>query len=152
MSDLAKNVEKTNEGILKKYALVIVDVNGLGTKAFSYLVPDDLKEKIKYGSPVVVPFGTQNAVNGFVVGFSDTLDGDYKVREILDVLNDDVAFTPEYMQLLLWTAKYYVCDLNSVIQTAAASNFSANIKPKLQDLSKTYPLLSAKKRQNSCPR
>ena len=91
MSDLAKNVEKTNEGILKKYALVIVDVNGLGTKAFSYLVPDDLKEKIKYGSPVVVPFGAKNAVNGFIVGFSDTLDGDYKVREILDVLNDDVA-------------------------------------------------------------
>lgn len=141
MSDLAKNVEKTNEGILKKYALVIVDVNGLGTKAFSYLVPDDLKEKIKYGSPVVVPFGVQNAVNGFVVGFSDTLDGDYKVREILDVLNDDVAFTPEYMQLLLWTAKYYVCDLNSVIQTAAASKLFGKYKTKITRLVENIPPL-----------
>ncbi len=101
MSDLTSKVKNNeNEGIFNKYALVITDVNGLGTKAFSYLIPDDLRSKIKYGSPVVVPFASKNAVNGFVVGFSDKLDGNYRVKSILDVLDDDVAFTPEYMQLL----------------------------------------------------
>lgn len=132
MTDATQKVENVDDkGILKKYALVIADVNGLGTKAFSYSIPDDLREKIKYGSPVVVPFGVKNAVNGFVVGFSDTLDGDFKVKPILDVLDDDVAFTPEYMQLLLWTAKYYVCDLNSVIQVAAASKLFGRFKTKI---------------------
>ncbi|MCR5260467.1 MAG: primosomal protein N' [Candidatus Gastranaerophilales bacterium] len=130
---------KENEGILKKYALVVADVNGMGTKAFSYLIPEDLKDKIKYGSPVVVPFGTKNAVNGFVTGFSDTIDGNYNVKPILDVLDDDVAFTPEYMQLLLWTAKYYICDLNAVLQTACASKLFGKYKTKIIRLCENLP-------------
>lgn len=139
MTNATQKVENVDDkGILKKYALVIADVNGLGTKAFSYSIPDDLKEKIKYGSPVVVPFGVKNAVNGFVVGFSDTLDGNFKVKSILDVLDEDVAFTPEYMQLLLWTAKYYVCDLNSVIQVVAASKLFGKFKTKITKIVRDF--------------
>ena len=140
MSSEIKISEKDNDkGILHKYALVITDVKGLGTKAFSYLIPDDLQSKIKYGSPVVVPFGTKNAVNGFVTGFTDTIDGNYKVKEILDVLDDKVAFSPEYMQLLLWTAKYYVCDLNAVIQVASASKLFGKYKTKITRLCEKIP-------------
>lgn len=132
MTEATQKVENVeNKGILNKYALVIADVNGLGTKAFSYSIPDDLRDKIKYGSPVVVPFGAKNAVNGFVVGFSGTLNGDFKVKTILDVLDEEVAFSPEYMQLLLWTAKYYVCDLNSVIQVACVSKLFGKFKTKI---------------------
>lgn len=134
-----ENEKKNDEGILKKYALVIVDVNGLGTKPFSYLIPDDLKDKIKFGSPIVVPFGGQNAVNGFVVGFSDTIDGEYKVKEIIDVLDEEVAFTPEYMQLLLWVAKYYVCDLNAVIQVASSSKLFGKYKTKITKICQDIP-------------
>ncbi len=136
-----------NKGILNKYALVIADVNGLGTKAFSYAIPEDLREKIKYGSPVVVPFGVKNAVNGFVVGFSDTVDGNFRVKSILDVLDEDVAFSPEYMQLLLWTAKYYVCDLNSVIQVACASKLFGKFKTKITKISEN---INEKLSENDC--
>lgn len=135
-----KKVKNNIGGILNKYALVITDVNGLGTKAFSYLIPEDLRQKIKFGSPVVVPFASKNAVNGFVVGFSDTIDGDFKVKSIIDILDEDVAFTPEYMQLLLWTAKYYVCDLNSVIQTATASKLFGKFKTKITRLNNDIPI------------
>ena len=135
MTNFSHSAEKyTDKGILKKYALVITDINGLGTKAFSYLIPDDLQEKIKYGSPVVVPFGVKNAVNGFVVGFSSEIDGDYKVKSIIDILDDKVAFTPEYMQLLLWVSKYYVCDLNSVIQITSSSKLFGKYKTKITKL------------------
>lgn len=136
-----------NKGILNKYALVIADVNGLGTKAFSYTIPEDLREKIKYGSPVVIPFGVKNAVNGFVVGFSDTVDGNFRVKSILDVLDEDVAFSPEYMQLLLWTAKYYVCDLNSVIQVACASKLFGKFKTKITKISENF---NEKLSENDC--
>ena len=139
MSEDFKLKSEKTEGILKKYALIIADVNGLGTKAFTYSVPDDLKTKIKYGSPVVIPFGVKNAVNGFVTGFTDTIEGDYKIKSIIDVLDDDVAFTPEYMQLLLWTAKYYVCDLNGVIQTACASKLFGKYKTKIIRLCEKIP-------------
>ncbi len=132
MSDLAEKEEKnTDEGILKKYALVITDVKGLGTQAFSYNIPEDIRKKIKYGSPVVVPFRGKNAVNGFVVGFTDEIYGKYKIKTIIDILDEKAAFTPEYMQLLMWTAKYYVCDLNSVIQTACGSKLFGKYKTKI---------------------
>ena len=38
------------------YALVLVNIKGLGVKTFSYLIPDDIKEKIKIGQAVLVPF------------------------------------------------------------------------------------------------
>ncbi|MBQ2645352.1 primosomal protein N' [bacterium] len=141
MSNDVKVTDKmTSEGILKKYALVVTDINGLGTKAFTYLIPDDLKNKIKYGSPVVVPFGVKNAVNGFVTGFSDEIDGNYNIKSIIDVLDEDVAFTPEYMQLLLWTARYYVCDLNSVIQTACSSKLFGKYKTKITRICENIPV------------
>ena len=35
---------------------------------------------------------------------------------------ENFSFSPEYMQLLIWTAKYYICDLNSVIQAFMPSS------------------------------
>jgi primosomal protein N' (replication factor Y) len=131
-------INKT-EGILKKYALVVTDVNGLGTKSFTYLIPDELSEKVKYGSPVVVPFGKQNAVNGIVVGFSNTVKGEYKIKKIQDVLSEDIAFSAEYMQLLLWTANYYCCDLNTVIKTFAPSKLFGEYKRYIIKISNDIP-------------
>ena len=67
---------------MSKYALVLVDVKGLGTKTFSYLIPDDLKCEIKIGQPVLVPFGNQGIINAFVVGFSDYLQDGIKAKYI----------------------------------------------------------------------
>ena len=36
-------INNTSEGISNKYALCIVDVNNLGTRTFSYLIPEHLK-------------------------------------------------------------------------------------------------------------
>ena len=57
-----------------KYALVLVDVAKLGTKTFSYLIPDDFRETIKIGQAVVVPFGPKRKIKGYVVGFSNYLE------------------------------------------------------------------------------
>ena len=116
MTEILEVKKSTNGGISNKYALVVVDVKGLKRNTFSYNVPEELISKIKIGSPVIVPFGPQNAVNGFVVGFSDKIEKGIKIRDIIDILDENFSFSSEYMQLLIWTAKYYICDLNSVIQ------------------------------------
>ena len=38
-----------------KYALVLVNIKGLGVKTFSYLIPDEMREKIQIGQAVLVP-------------------------------------------------------------------------------------------------
>lgn len=102
----------------KKYAVVLVDIKGLGTKTFSYLVPEDLSDKIKIGQPVLVPFGTQGMINAFVVGFSDYLREDIKAKSIVEIIDENPLFDINYLQLLEWVSNYYFCDIQTVIQTA----------------------------------
>ena len=65
-----------------KYAMVLVNIRGLGVQTFSYLIPDDIKEKIQIGQAVLVPFGRQGLINAFVVGFSDYINGDFRIKKI----------------------------------------------------------------------
>ena len=65
-----------------KYALVLVNIKGLGVKTFSYIIPEDMQGVIEIGQAVLVPFGRQGLINAFVVGFSDYLPGEFKAKKI----------------------------------------------------------------------
>ena len=54
---------------MPKYALCLVDIKVLGTKTFSYLIPDELKDKINIGIPVLVPFGAKRTIKHTLSGF-----------------------------------------------------------------------------------
>ncbi len=100
------------------YALVLVNIKGLGVKTFSYLIPDDIKDKIKIGQAVLVPFGRQGLVNAFVVGFSDYLDASIKAKKINRILDETPLFSLKYLKLLEWVANYYCCDFVTVLNMA----------------------------------
>ena len=70
-----------------EYALVLVNVANIGTKTYSYIIPDELKSVIKIGQPVLVPFGNQGATNAFVVGFSNHIPSGIKAKNILEILD-----------------------------------------------------------------
>ena len=100
---------------MPKYALCLVDIKTLGTKTFSYLIPDELKDKIHIGIPVLVPFGPKRTIKAYVVGFSDYLEEGIKAKYILDVLDYTPMFNLEYLKLLEWVANYYFSDLPTVL-------------------------------------
>ena len=108
---------------MSKYAIVLVDVKGLDTRTFSYLIPDDLKEEIKIGQPVLVPFGTQGLINAFVVGFSDYLRADIKAKYIIEILDKEPLFDINYLKLLEWVSNYYFCDIQTVIESAVPMKY-----------------------------
>ncbi len=132
---------KSNEtsGILYKYALVLVDIPKLGTKTFSYLIPEDLKYEIKIGSPAIVPFGARKQVNAFVVGFSNYLEENIKPKQITELIDDKPVFDLNYLELLEWVSNYYCCDLNTVIQSAIPLKF---LKQSKKYISKTDKIAS----------
>ena len=101
-----------------KYALALVNIKGLGVKTFSYLIPDEMKNKIQIGQALLVPFGRQGLVNAFCAGFSDYLPGDFKVKKISRILDEKPLFSMDYLKLLEWVANYYCCDLVTVLNTA----------------------------------
>lgn len=101
-----------------KYALVLVNIKGLGVKTFSYLIPEEMRETLKIGQAVLVPFGRQGLINAFVVGFSDYIPGDFKVKKINKILDETPLFSLKYLKLLEWVANYYCTDFVTVLNAA----------------------------------
>lgn len=102
----------------QKFASALVNIKGLGVKTFSYLIPDEMKDKIQIGQAILVPFGRQGLVNAFCVGFSDYLAGDFKVKKISKIIDETPLFSIDYLKLLEWVANYYCCDLVTVLNAA----------------------------------
>lgn len=103
---------------MSKYALVLVNIKGLGVKTFSYLIPSEMQPVIKIGQAVSVPFGRQGLINAFVVGFSDYLPPEIKAKKISKILDEKPLFSLEYLKLLEWVANYYCCDFVTVLNMA----------------------------------
>lgn len=104
--------------IQNKYALVLVNITGLGVKTFSYLIPDEMRETIQIGQAVLVPFGRQGLINAFIVGFGDYLPEGIKAKKISRILDETPLFTLDYLKLLEWVANYYCSDFVSVLNMA----------------------------------
>jgi len=129
-----------------KYAQVLVDINKLGTKTFSYLIPENLKNEIKIGQAVAIPFGNRKEpLKAYVVGFTNYLEAGIKAKEISEILDSQPLFSLEYLQLLEWVSSYYFCDIQTVLNTALPQKFfeknvkkyrTAKIKSKLFDVEK----------------
>lgn len=101
-----------------KYALVLVNIKGLGVKTFSYIIPDDMKDVIQIGQAVLVPFGRQGLIQAFVVGFSDYLPEEIKAKKINKIIDTTQLFDLEYLKLLEWVANYYMTDFVTVLNMA----------------------------------
>ncbi len=110
------------------YAQVLVNVANLGTRTFSYLIPDEFKDKIKIGQPVLVSFGNQGVINAFVVGFSNYLPENIKAKSILEILEETPLFDLNYLKLLEWVSNYYCCDIQTVLNSAIPMKFLSRTK------------------------
>lgn len=106
-----------------KYALVLVNITGLGVKTFSYSIPDEMKDIIKIGQPVLVPFGARGLVNAFIVGFSDYLPENIKAKKVSKILDENPLFSLKYLKLLEWVANYYCTDFVTVLNMAIPQKF-----------------------------
>jgi len=128
----------------KKYAQCLADVPHLGTRTFSYLIPDFLKDKIKIGQAVSVPFGNRKQnVAAFVTGFSDYLEEGIKAKPIDKIIDTRCVFTLDYLKFLDWIAAYYCCDINTVIQAAVPMKFLKE-NSKQKELTEKYIIFKTK--------
>ena len=115
--------EQVSEGMLYKYANLIVDIPNLGVRTFSYSIPEEFQPVIKTGQAVLVSFGNKGVVNAFVAGFCNYLPEDIKAKPILEIIDEEPLFSLEYLNFLNWIARYYCCSLQKVIETAIPMKF-----------------------------
>ena len=132
-----------------KYALCLVDITKLGTKTFSYLIPDDMKDVIKIGQPVTLPFGKgTRKIKGYVVGFSNYLEESIKAKYIDELLDTEPMFTLEYLKMLEWVANYYFSDLPTVLKTALPEKFFQKNLKNYRKPNKELKVLQVEKSKN----
>ena len=104
--------------VADNYAVCLVNIRGLGVKTFSYLIPPEMRNKIKIGQALLVPFGRQGLINAFCVGFSNYLPPEIKAKKVTKILDETPLFSVEYLKLLEWVANYYCVDLVTVLNAA----------------------------------
>jgi len=88
-------------------------------KTFTYRVPSVFEDQMGVGKRVLVPFH-KSKVTGYVLAFPasipDDLDPD-KVKEVIDLLDENALFDEKMLDLFRWISTYYFCPLGEVIKT-----------------------------------
>src|SRR5205823_13805089 len=91
--------------------------------AYTYAVPDTLREALTVGKRVKAPFGRgDKATVGYCVGVT-TKSPERSVKELQGILDDEALLTPNLLRLTRWMADYYLCGwgqvLNAVVPAGA---------------------------------
>src|SRR5579884_745823 len=91
--------------------------------AYTYAVPEALREAVAVGKRVQAPFGRgDKATVGYCVGLSEAAP-ERPVKEVTRVLDDEALLTPNLLRLTRWMADYYLCGwgqvLNAVVPAGA---------------------------------
>ncbi len=87
-------------------------------RAYTYRLPDPMADAAQVGCRVLVPLRNRR-LTGVIVEEGppeDTLD--FAVKDVIDVLDDVPACTPELLDLTKWIADYYVCSWGETLKAA----------------------------------
>ena len=113
------------------YANVIIEygVKSLN-KTFIYKVPDELKDKIKVGMKVYVPFG-KSEVFGFVMELQNNNDTGYDAKEIIRIDNEELVLNKELMDVGKHLSSITLCTLITAYQTMLPTALKAKVNNKV---------------------
>ena len=102
---------------------------------FTYSVPERLRERMQFGVRVIVTFGPKKTYVGIVVRTHDnTPEGGYKIKEIIDIVDDKPMMLDKQMKLWQWIAEYYLAPIGDVYKAAMPSGLKQEegFKPKTE--------------------
>ncbi len=104
------------------YANVIIEygVKSLN-KTFIYKIPDELKDKIKVGMKVYVPFGKME-VFGFVMEIVNSNNTSYDTKEIIRIDNEELVLSKELIDVGKYLSSITLCTLITAYQTMLPSS------------------------------
>lgn len=84
-------------------------------RLFTYRVPETLRDRVKIGSRVVVPFGRSRIV-GYVLGFLPEAPDEVKVREIISLVDEEPLLTTSLIDLARRMTDRYVYPMGEVLR------------------------------------
>lgn len=128
-------------------AEVIMDNNSKElNRTFDYNVPEEMKEQIKIGSRILVPFGNMKRLEeGFVVNFKETTK--YKTKDIAKI-GKESTLNENKVQLAKWIAKRYFCNLSESIKLMLPPGTKTkNIENRIKEKTGNFVILKKDKEE-----
>lgn len=99
---------------------------------FTYAVPEDMKDDIKRGCRVVVPFGPKKVYTAVVCEVHDRCPDFAEVKSVVTLLDKKPVVTDKQFEFWRWIADYYICSVGEVFNAA----LPGGMKPKDGDAMK----------------
>ena len=106
------------------FAMVIIPI--AIPKAYTYLVPDDLVNELKFGMRVEVQFGKSKLYSGLVVDIHNNQPKEHKPKPIFSIIDNEPIISPQQFELWKWLAKYYCCTIGQVMNAALPAGLKLN--------------------------
>ena len=104
-------------------------------RAFTYSVPERWQALIQRGARLKLPFGRRNVIGYAVELHAELPDGfDYdssKIKDVVEVLDDEPLVTPEVLKLTQWAADYYASFWGEMLKASLPAGLnSEKVRPK----------------------
>ncbi len=99
-------------------------------KAFTYSVPDDLKDQAKAGVRVVAPFG-KRTLTGFILNITSKTSVKEEIKPIKDIIDDIPIFDKNILKFYEWISEYYICSLGEALKLAVPHGSEVESKKKI---------------------
>jgi len=137
------------------YAQIVFNLPVKGP--FDYIVPPELRNRIKRGMRVWAPFGGRTLV-GYVVGLSDKPGIPIsRLKQIKSLIDAEPIIDAPLLKLSKWLSKYYFCSLGEAIEAAIPGGLKkgrVSVKPRLlkekspeaKEASKSPPILNSEQK------
>ena len=96
-------------------------------KVFDYIIPEEIKDTIKVGHKVIVPFGKVE-VEGFVLKIHNNKDKNLEYRSIIRIQESDFYLNEELLKLGKYMSDFLLCNLISCYQVMLPKALKASLK------------------------
>ncbi len=119
------------------YIDVLVETTIKKDLTFVYKVREELIDKIEVGKRVLVPFSNKE-VQGFILSINKEKEFDYKIKEIIDVIDEKRVLSNELINLGKYISEKYLCSLISSYQTMLPKALKAKVSNNTNKKYSTY--------------
>ena len=132
---LLEAIVETNTNLL--YAKVAIDLPINLENTFFYLIPEEIKNEVKVGSAVYVPFGKQELI-GFVteIGtkseYTSELKKDFDLKSIYYVINNEDIWDEKFLNFAKWISNYYLTNIGTILSASLTTELFNRAKHELE--------------------